>query len=159
MKVKEFIDEFNRSQNKEAFVKKHIVVDYLPYERKIALSEIITKKLFNESGDLIKNTPLVYENFVIHLMREYTDIELADGGSLEDFNYLEKYNVTEYLIKAIGKDAERFNTVLDMTVNDKIDNYNNLINFISLKTENMNFIFDKLQKSAQKVSQVNTPTS
>ena len=38
-----------------------------------------------------------------------------------------------------------FNTVLDMTINDKIDNYNNLINFISLKTSNANQIFDMLQ--------------
>ena len=150
MKVKEFVQEFNKSQNKEACVKKHLKCIYLPYEKKIALSKIITKKLFNESGDLVKNTPLIYENFVLYLVREYTDIDLDNGGSLDDFNLIEENNITESIVRAIGKDADRFNTVLDMTVNDCIDNYNNIINFISLKTENASFIFDKLQSLAQK---------
>ena len=153
MNVKEFIDEFNKSQNKDACVKKHVVNAYLPYEKKIALSEIIARKLFNENGDLIKNTPLIYENFVLHLVREYTDIELEAGGSLNDFNQIESNDITEHIVRAIGKDADRFNTVLDMTINDKIDTYNNLINFISLKTENAGFIFDKLQSITQKLPQ------
>lgn len=153
MKAKEFIDEFNKSQNKDACVKKHITTSYIPYERKIALSDIIAKKMFNDNGDLIKNTPLVYENFVMRLVREYTDIEYEPESSLELFNLIEESNATESIIKAIGKDAERFNTVLDMTINDSIDNYNNIINFISLKTENVGVIFDKLQFAMQNLPQ------
>lgn len=153
MNVKEFIDEFNKSQNKDACVKKHITTSYIPYERKISLSDIIAKKMFNDNGDLIKNTPLVYENFVMRLVREYTDIEYEPESSLESFNLIEESNATESIIKAIGKDAERFNTVLDMTINDSIDNYNNIINFISLKTENVGVIFDKLQFAMQNLPQ------
>ena len=153
MNVKEFIDEFNKSQNKDACVKKHITTSYIPYERKIALSDIIAKKMFNDNGDLIKNTPLVYENFVMRLVREYTDIEYEPENALESFNLIEESNATESIIKAIGKDAERFNTVLDMTINDSIDNYNNIINFISLKTENVGVIFDKLQFAMQNLPQ------
>ena len=153
MNVKEFIDEFNKSQNKDACVKKHITTSYIPYERKIALSDIIAGKMFNYNGDLIKNTPLVYENFVMRLVGEYTDIEYEPENSLESFNLIEESNATESIIKAIGKDAERFNTVLDMTINDSIDNYNNIINFISLKTENVGVIFDKLQFAMQNLPQ------
>lgn len=153
MKIEEFIEEFNKSQNKEAYVKKHVVNDYINFERKIAISELIAKKMILENGDLIKNTPMVYENFILSLVREYTDIELTPDNNLFDFNLIEKYGISNTLAKAIGRDAEAFNTVLDMTINDAIDNHNNLINHLSLKSENISLIFDRFQSAIQKLPQ------
>ena len=145
MKIEQFVDEFNKSQNKESCVKAHIVTSYIDFERKIAICSLIAKKMILENGDLVKNTPMVYENFVLSIAREYTDIETSPEESLKAFNLLEQNGVTEYLVSAIGKDAKRLNTILDMTVADTIDNHNNLVNHLSLKSDNMNLIFDKLQ--------------
>ena len=153
MKVEQFIEEFNKSQNKDAYVKKHVVNDYISFERKIGISNLVAKKMTLENGDLIKNTPMVYENFILSLVREYTDIELTPDNSLADFNLIERYGVSDILAKVIGRDAKAFNTVLDMTINDTIDNHNNLINHLSLKSENINYIFAKLQSAIQKYPQ------
>ena len=153
MTIEQFIEEFNKSQNKENYVKKHVVNDYINFERKIAISELIAKKMILENGDLIKNTPMVYENFILSLVREYTDIELTPDNNLFDFNLIEKYGISNTLAKAIGRDAEAFNTVLDMTINDAIDNHNNLINHLSLKSENISLIFDRFQSAIQKLPQ------
>ena len=153
MKVEEFIEEFNKSQNKEACVKKHIITDYINFERKVAICNLISKKLIVENGDLIKNTPMVYENFILSLVKEYTDIELTAENNIADFNLIEKNEVSDILAKVIGRDAKAFNTILDMTINDTIDNHNNLINHLTLKSENLNYIFDKLQSAIQKFPQ------
>lgn len=154
MKIEQFIEEFNKSQNKETYVKKHMTTDYISFERKIAISNLIAKKMILDNGDLIKNTPLVYENFILSLVREYTDIELIPENNLADFNLIERYGVSDILAKAIGRDAKTFNTILDMVINDIIDNHNNLVNHLSLKSENINFILDKLQNAIQKLPRV-----
>lgn len=154
MKVEQFIEEFNKSQSKETYVKKHMTTDYISFERKIGISDLIAKKMILDNGDLIKNTPLVYENFILSLVREYTDIELTPENNLADFNLIERYGVSDILAKAIGRDAKTFNTILDMVINDTIDNHNNLVNHLSLKSENINFILDKLQNAIQKLPQV-----
>lgn len=154
MKVEQFIEEFNKSQSKETYVKKHMTTDYISFERKIVISDLIAKKMILDNGDLIKNTPLVYENFILSLVREYTDIELTPENNLADFNLIERYGVSDILAKAIGRDAKTFNTILDMVINDAIDNHNNLVNHLSLKSENINFILDKLQNAIQKLPQV-----
>lgn len=153
MKIEQFIDEYNKSQNKEAYVKKHIANSYIPFERKIALSNLIAKKMTLDNGDLIKNTPMVYENFILSLIREYTDIELVPENNLADFNLIEKNGISDVLAAAIGRDAKAFNTILDMVINDTIDNHNNLVNHLSLKAENINFILDKFQNAIQKLPQ------
>lgn len=146
MKIEQFIEEFTKAKDKEACMGSHIVTDYIDFERKIAISNLIAKKMVLDNGDLVKNTPMVYENFILTLVREYTDLEVDKKDSLKCFNLLEKFAVTECLVDAIGKDAKRFNTVLDMIIADFIDNHNNLVNYLSLKADNVDFILDKLQK-------------
>ena len=152
MKIEQFIDEFNKSEKKELYVKKHITTDYIPFERKVAVSELIAKKMTLENGDLIKNTPMVYENFILSLVREYTDIEIDKDESLTGFNLMERYGATECLVSTIGRDAKSFNTILDMIVADTIDNHNNLVNHLNLKADNIGFILDKVQDVMQSLS-------
>lgn len=153
MKIEQFIEEFNKSQNKTAYVKKHVITDYISFEKKIGISSLIAKKMILDNGDLIKNTPMVYENFILSLVREYTDVELTPKNNLADFNLIERYGISDILAESIGRDAKAFNTILDMTINDAIDNHDNLVNHLSLKSENLNFILDKLQSASQKIPQ------
>ena len=151
MNIEQFIGEFDKAQNKKTYVQQHVTTEYIDFERKIAICGLIAKKMILENGDLIKNTPMIYEHFVLSLLREYTDIETTPDESLKTFNLLEMHGVTEHLVSVIGADAKRFNTILDMTVADTIDNHNNLVNHLSLKTDNVQFIFDKLQEFVQKL--------
>ncbi len=146
MKIEEFIEEFNKSGDKLKNIKKHVVKDYVNFERKIAIAEVISKKMIAPSGDLIKNTPMVYMNLIVCLIKEYTDIEFAETDSLAAFNMLEKNGVSELLASAIGKDATSFETVLKMVINDSVENHNNLVNHLSLKGDNINFILGKVEE-------------
>lgn len=158
MKIEQFVEEFNKSQNKEAYVKKHVVNEYVPFERKLGISDLIAKKMTLDNGDLIKNTPMVYENFILSLIREYTDVELTPENNLADFNLIEKYGISDILATAIGRDAKAFNTVLDMVINDAIDNHNNIVNHLNLKSDNIHFILDKFQDVAKRLSQAHEDT-
>lgn len=159
MNIEQFIEEFDKAQNKKTYVHQHVTTEYIDFERKIAICNLIAKKMMLENGDLIKNTPMIYENFILSLLREYTDIETSPDESLKAFNLLEMHGITELLVSEIGKDAKRFNTVLDMIVADTIDNHNNLVNHLSLKSDNMHFIFDKLQEFVQKMPKESKATS
>jgi hypothetical protein len=84
-------------------------------------------------------------NEVVSLVREYTDIEIGKNESLDVFNKIEKNNITELLVDAIGSDAQRLQTVISMVVNDAVANHGDLVNFMSLKSDNVNVILDKLK--------------
>lgn len=146
MKINEFIEEFNKSQNKEAFVKKHITNSYVPFEKKIALANNLVKKVMTASnGDLVRNTPGIYMNYVLSLVSLYTDIEIPENDSLEVFNQIEKNNVNSLLVTAVGADASSLDAVIKMTVEDAINNHCDLVNFMTIKEENIYLLLDKVE--------------
>lgn len=155
MLLKDFIKEFTSSADKKKTMMKHVKNSYIPFERKVAIATAIANKQIAPTGDLIKNTPMVYMSYVLSLVKEYTDIELSKDNSLADFNLLEQNGVTEYLILVAGKDGQSFDTVLQMVVGDTVDNHNNLVNQLNMKGDNIKFILDKVEdilKKANKIS-------
>jgi hypothetical protein len=146
MKIDEFIKGYNGATDKKGFINLHVVRKYLPYEEKVVIANAIVKSFTNkETGDFVRNTPAVFMNEVVSLVREYTDIEIGKNESLDVFNKIEKNNITELLVDAIGSDAQRLQTVISMVVNDAVANHGDLVNFMSLKSDNVNVILDKLK--------------
>ena len=146
MKIDEFIKGYNVATDKKGFINVHVVRKYLPYEEKVVIANAIVKSFTNkETGDFVRNTPAVFMNEVVSLVREYTDIEIGKNESLDVFNKIEKNNITELLVDAIGSDAQRLQTVISMVVNDAVANHSDLVNFMSLKSDNVNVILDKLK--------------
>jgi len=151
MKIEQFIEEFHKSQNKEAYVKKHVVNTYVPYEKKITIANAIVKRVMRmESGDVIRNTPAIYMNYVLALVKEYTDIEIMHDDSLNIMNSLEENEITPIITKLVGKDIVSFETILKMVVSDEIDNHNDIVNFMSLKSDNVSLIIDKIEETLKK---------
>lgn len=154
MKIEEFIEEFNKSQNKENYVKKHVISTYVPFENKIALANNIVKKtMFADNGDLVRNTPAIYMNYMLALIKLYMDIEVNDNETLSAFNLIEQYEVNPLLISAIGSDASSLDTVIKMVINDTIDNHSDLVNFMTIKEDNLKLLLDKAEAALKSLPQ------
>lgn len=144
MDIKEFIKGYN--QNGVNFLKLHVIRKYIPYEQKIAIAKAIVKTTMKTpTGDFVRNTPAVYMNYSLSLVRDYTDVEIDPKESLATFNLLEKEDVFSNLIEAIGEDARKLDTVVKMVINDEINNHCDLVNFMTLKSDNVNIILDKFK--------------
>lgn len=156
MKTEKFIEGYKKATNKESYIKKHIVNDYIPYAQKVAeTNKIVAISMYKEvNGKNIFwiNTPLQYELMVIAVIKLYTDIELGENEEiLNSFDALEKEGLSGEIFKAIGSDYSSFNTVLKMAVNDAGDN-NNIMNYLDTKIDATKFTIDSLTEILQSPS-------
>ena len=162
MLISEFVEKYNEAKQKNAFVNKHIVTNYITYETKISLArnivEVSMYKYINEKKRFIPNTPVRYMLFVQALIDSYTDLEWdtkvnEQGESVLDvstsFNNLEKNGAVEALIAAIGDDVTKFTTVLNMVVDDETDLNRSIIPFFETKFEAVSMVFDSLSQAIE----------
>lgn len=146
MTVYEFIAELNKTSDdaKEAFIKKHIVTDYIPYEKKIAVCEKIIENTSYENrnidGEKVKafklNSCARYMYYVLWMIKLYTDIEIefADGKGLEVFNLLNKGGLIDIVIGMISeKETSEFKQILDMVFDDMLVNERDIVSYIDDK--------------------------
>lgn len=162
MLISEFVEKYNEAKQKNAFVNKHIVTNYITYETKISLAknivEISMYKDINGKKVFVPNTPVRYMLFVQALIDSYTDLEWdtkvnEQGESVLDvsasFNNLEKNGAVETLIAAIGDDVTKFTTVLNMVVDDETDLNRSIIPFFETKFEAVSMVFDSLSQAIE----------
>ena len=93
------------------------------------------------------DSPLRYALTISAYLQAYYDFELSKVF-MEDLNMLEKNNLTELLIKAIGSDVERLNIVMKMMVDD-LDYTNSLVPYLDTKTEAIGIVLDSLVKVSE----------
>lgn len=158
MLISEFVEKYNEAKQKNAFVNKHIVTNYITYETKISLArnivEVSMYKYINEKKRFIPNTPVRYMLFVQALINSYTDLEWdkTDDGALsisESFNNLEKNGLIEIIIAAIGDDVTKFTTVLNMVVDDTIDTNRSIVPFLETKFEAISMLLDTFSQALE----------
>lgn len=163
MKILEFVEGYNESKQKKAFVDKHITKHYLPYEDKIVQAKnIIERSSYQEvNGESIfkLNAPMRYMMFIISIIELYTDIEWElteiDGkenaDKLSGFNLLEETNLTEVILNSIGADIKRFETILNMVLDDTLDENRSLVPFLETKIKSMGLWLNILENALEKL--------
>lgn len=148
MKVVDFIKELKSiktEEEKNKFIKKHIVKTYIPYLYKITVAnQIVTNSSVDEDGKYQINSPIRYMLFCQQLLIAYTDIEQSNESPLNDYDLLEQEGVFEKLISFIGRDYDRFMTVLNMTMDDYIANNRDLASYMDKKIEDLKDFIDML---------------
>ena len=138
MKVTEFVEGFKQVNDKEKYVKKHVVRTYVKFEDKLSEAKKIVDRSLHIDGingdDQIfcYQTPNRYLLFMISVFMKYTDIEFSDRP-LDDFNLIEEHNISEYVVKQIGNDYQRFQTILSMVYDDAINNERDIVSYIDRK--------------------------
>lgn len=149
MKIEQFIDEFNKSQDKEAYVKKHITKEYIPYSHKISLcnniAEFTTHKQVQGRKIFSIDTAMRYMLFVLTIIESYTDIELGlDDKRMKAFDLIEQYNVMFFIANCMGNEYKRLDTVLKMQVDDIYSNERDLPSFLDTKIDAINLVLEKM---------------
>lgn len=156
MTIEQLVKELNMSiykkdDDKIKFLKKHLKTDYLDYLAKIDLCrQVLFKSMYAEvdGKEIYKpDSPLRYALTISAYLQAYYDFEL-NNVFMEDLNTLEKNNLTEFIIKAIGSDVERLNVVMKMMVDD-LDYTNSLIPFLDTKMEAIGIVLNALNKASE----------
>ena len=142
--VSKFIEEYKNSSDKDACIERHIVTDYIPYEKKIAICNNIVnissyktvvindeeKKIFNV------DSRSRYVLFTLEAIRNYTDIdiEFSNGKMIEGFNLLNKESLIDAILSAVSeRDYSELSTVLNMTIDDLFTNERSITSYIDNK--------------------------
>lgn len=147
--VKELSSSAYKSEEKKiSLLKKHLKVEYIDYLAKIDLCrQILFKSMYVEVNgkEVYKpDSPLRYALTISAYLQAYYDFEL-NKIFMDDFNMLEKNELTGLLIKAIGPDVERLNIVMKMMVDD-LDYSNSLVPYLDTKTEAIGMALNTLSK-------------
>lgn len=158
MKIEKFIEELNGSQNKVAYVREHVVIDYVPYTQKVSLcyrvaeytthSQVQDKKVFHV------DSAMRYMLFVYAIIETYTDIELGrDEERIKAFDLLEKYNVMSFIVDVLGDEYTRLDTILKMQVDDIYGNERDITSFIETKIEALGLVTERMDKINEQENQ------
>lgn len=134
MKVQEFIDGYKKANKNERdkFVEKRIIIEYIPYEDKIEFCKNIMRACMY---DYTAKTPIFNRNsafeFIFYscgLISSYTDIEFEENETLETFNMLDREGLLDEVLKAIPqKEMERLEMVRSMITQDEYENNRSLV--------------------------------
>lgn len=156
MDIGKFIDEyvnFKSEQARDALVAKHVVATYIPYETKIAEAKNIVESScymdVNGKKKFWLNTPMRYILFIKAAIMLYTDLEFSDMNILLQLNLLEQYQIVEPITEKIGPDYLKFETILNMTLNDAMANERSLISYLENLEESIGVVLDSLSKLSQ----------
>lgn len=162
MNTKEFVEEFNAAVDKEKYVAKHIVKKYLPYAMKLDLCRrIIDVSMYttiNGAKVFKPDTPVRYLFFVMAIVENYTDIKFNSGNgddvalgqqNLESLDLLEESGAVEVIMTVIGADIQKFNSVLQMMIDDVTDMERSLVPFLDTKIQAWSLSMDAVNKAIQ----------
>lgn len=142
------------------FIKKHIVVDYIPYITKLAICTNIinvTTRIKDGDHEILKIDNCGREFwFTMNLINLYTDIEIIFDGTkaFEQYDELCKLDAIDTLISAISEnEVMDFTAILNMKLADFRDNeYSvpamlyNLKQTVSLSEEVINGVVKAIQE-------------
>lgn len=140
--VAKFCEQYNKSEStkvKELLMKEVIVNDYIDFQKKITICELIIKSsYFNkvnvggvEQEKLHVNSPSKYMLYCLNLVNHYTNIKVDFRDSLNEFNMLNKCGVLYEIDKYIPeRELKEFKMVLNMVESDVIQNEYEIHSFI-----------------------------
>lgn len=119
----------NKDKRLQDYLKKHIVVDYVPYLNKEALCTWlvnVTSHVKDEEREFIKiNSSHRYLMFVMRLIELYTDLDIVfeDATWIDQYDKLNKIGAMNELISCIPEvEYKEFLRLLDMKLDDLIIN-------------------------------------
>lgn len=144
-----FIAGYNKAQDKEKYVGKHITKSYMKYEDKIAeANKIVDLTYYDHDVEpkvFHKNSPLQYQLFVLRVLKNYTDIEINEINAAEDFNALNRIGAIDDIFAAIPeREIKEFETVLHMVEDDIMTNERSLVGWLNGKLDALSYLLANL---------------
>lgn len=137
MKLEKFIENYNKLGNenmKDKYVKESLKYKkYLPFTSKMGICDKIVEctsysNTYDEHGTIIGRKIRIDSRArvvfcVLSIIQNYTNLEFEMSKAAQVFDTLNEAGLTEKIMSNIPEDERsEFQTVLDMTVNDFIQN-------------------------------------
>jgi hypothetical protein len=151
MDIGKFIDKYtkaNSQQVKDGMLDKCVVATYVPYETKVAESKNIIEntcyKMVNGKKVFYVDTPTRYILFIKVIITYYTDLEFDPMNTLLQINLLEQYGLIDLIVSRIGPDYDKFQTVLNMTLDDVMTNERSLVSYLENMAESFSMTLGEL---------------
>lgn len=149
MKVDEFIKKYNNAKDKDEFLNKSIVTQYVPYRNKISDCTAIINASMNMNGLFKINTPAQFMMFMIQIITRYTEIE-KDDDILGLFEKLDELNLINTIISKIPeREFSSYNTILNMVQDDYMENNRNIVSFFETKLQALGISIDTILETIQ----------
>lgn len=152
MTVKEFVEQYKKKNTdiaRERFIKDNLIYKkYLSFNEKVQfcskIVETTTYEINRDKDDKILNkkiqinSPARFLFSTMQLIYSYTNLEGSMKDALENFDVLDELGLIEIIISGIPeKERNEFETILNMTMDDFIQNNMNIYSVLSSQTERL----------------------
>ena len=144
MKVDEFIRKYNSSKNKDDFLDKCIITQYIPYHEKMSDCDMIVIATTKTEQGFRINSPMRFVLFIVTLINRYTKIG-EDEEILSVFETLDENNLLDLIVSKIPKkEYESYQTILNMVLDDYMENSRSILAYIDNKINELKIPFKAL---------------
>lgn len=167
-----FVGEFllkKDDESRKAYVKQHIIKDYLPYSLKMSICNNIVNTADykhivldeeHKQDYFSPNTAMRYYLFVLALIQNYTDImcvgsetntsdpEAVGHDMMEIFDRFEKNGITTIFMECLDKEYRSLETVLKMKVADTIQLESNLPSYLNTKLDSLRLVAERIENAS-----------
>lgn len=159
MTIKTFIDEYKNASNKDAFIQKHIVNQYVAFARKSAMCEQLAKKTTHsyvtvngEDREIYKEDSVNrYILLMMLMIQEYTDID-AGAMTYEEFSLLDEYAIPDKVHQNIPeRERSQWETLLRMYIDDIRCNERDLIGWLDDRMDTARLAITSLLNAVSEV--------
>lgn len=150
MTVKEFVEKYNKMQNKALALKDLKVKQYVPFETKIDLCQrVINNTCYREvtgKKEYFANSPARYMFYCLTLIDAYTDIQINFKEGLESYNLLDQSGLIEELIfhQIPESEYKMMDVIMKMKMDDIHENELSAFAITKNKLESVGLFLDQL---------------
>lgn len=135
-------------KNEEAYLRKRVVVDYVPYEEKIAACKAIIMSSCTSEGRYVKNTPSQFMLFAMTLIDRYTDIDINKENMLDEFNQFDSRDLVNVIISFIpSHEYKTWELLIKMVDDDFYENEHSLVSFLEHKLDTITQVIDSIEET------------
>ena len=143
------VAQYKTSKDKEAFIKKHIKTQYVPYVEKLRealnIANASTHIKVDSKQVYKKDTPMMRFLSMNKLVSLYTDITFDDSNVVGMYDALSKEGLMPLLLSSIPEtEVSEFMSLVDMCVNDIYENERELSTIIENKLEAINLVVSQV---------------
>lgn len=154
-----FVKEYNEAKDKAAYVKKHIMREYLGYADKTALAKNIARvstHIINDDGSAgayKRDTMSQYFHTQMNILTNYTDIIVEAQLTVQAYDELSKCGAMDKIIEAIPKDEIlQIKSMVQMAADDVYVNERDIASFFETKIDALSMVLDTALSALQEVA-------
>ena len=156
MKVNEFVEEYKKAEDKDAFVKQMVTAEYVSYATKIAdCKRILDSTCYtNTNPNMFRiNSPAREMLLSLQMIDRYTDLEIEFSEALNTYDMLDEVGALEDLLGAIPfREAVNYDHIMKIMLKDFKMNERSMVGYLDSKMASLGIIGETLNNLIEDMS-------